>query len=100
MQLVQKLTGLAHFFAQAKTEKEIEQLLSELLTISEIEKIHERIRILDGLLAKKSQRQVSEETGAAIVTVGRGAHLTKDSGLISGEIIRSVKRRSWWKKYF
>ncbi len=96
--LNKKTEAIAKFLRLAKTEAELASVLSELTTPSEIEKIHERLRIVDCLDEGLSQRATVERSGAAIATVGRGATLMKSPKLTLGKLIKQGKKSSWWQK--
>lgn len=60
-----------------KNEKEMEDLLSSLLTPTEYETLSERSEIIRALLEGKTQRNISEETGSSLATISRGSREIK-----------------------
>jgi Trp operon repressor len=95
-----KLKGLAKLILLDKDEKKVSGLLYDLFTESEIDKAHERVRIFAGLINGHSQREVQDETGAAIATVTHGAGFLKKSSRTIKNIITSAQRMSWWNSLF
>lgn len=92
--------AVARFFSMVKSEKEMQRLLDELLTDSEIAKIYERIKIVDTLLQGNSQRKTVQKTGAAIATVGRGVHLIKRQKILMPALLGKAKAHAWWRNLF
>lgn len=64
---------LLKLFSELKTESEIFDFLSAVLTPSELNNLRERMEIIRGILEKKSQRQIAKETGASLATISRGS---------------------------
>ncbi|MBT4120500.1 MAG: transcriptional regulator [Candidatus Magasanikbacteria bacterium] len=64
---------LVHNLVQIQNDKNMKNFLDVLLTDSEVEDLSHRLQIFKGLLAGKSQRDISEELDVAIGTVIRGA---------------------------
>ena len=56
----------------------MEQLLSDLLTPSEISEISKRLQIFNLLQAGVPQRQIAEQLGVGIATVTRGSRALKE----------------------
>ena len=65
--------SLLSHLANCTDSKEIEKLLSALLTDKEQHDIANRIRIFDLLDRGITQRDISEQLGVGIATVSRGA---------------------------
>lgn len=82
------------------SQKNSESLLDDLLTESEIDKIYERVQILDCLLKEMPQRAVAEKTKSGIATVTRGSHLLKKTDLVIDKIIDQSSQMAWWSKLF
>jgi len=95
-----KLKGIAKLILLAKDEKKVSGLLHDLFTESEIDKAHERARIFAGLINGHSQREVRDETDAAIATVTHGARFLKKSSRAINNIITSAQRMNWWNPLF
>ena len=95
-----QLSGIARVLRLAKTEAQLTALLGDLLTDSEIEKIHERIRIVACLKDGLSQRETQRETNAGIATVSRGARLLQGPKNMLSKIIESAQQMSWWYGLF
>lgn len=81
-------------------EEQLAVLLDDLLTDSEIEKVHERIKIIECLGQKLSQRETAKKTQAAIATVTRGAQLMKKPSFLLGSLIEKGLSKSWWRRAF
>ena len=95
-----KLQGIAKVLLFTKSENELIKLLNELLTSSEIEKLHERVKIVACLKDGMSQREAQRETDAGIATINRGARLLQQPKLIITKIISSAQKMNWWYKLF
>lgn len=61
----------------ARDRPGLEQVLSDLLTPSELSEISKRLQIIKRLQAGVPQRQIAEELGVGIATVTRGSHVIK-----------------------
>jgi len=96
----QKTQGLAKLLLLAKSEQEMEGLLHDLFTESEIGRAHERVKIFSCLKDGMSQREAKKEANAAIVTVTHGAQFLRNSAMIIKEVIDSAQRKNWWQKFF
>lgn len=95
-----KLEGIAKVIHLAKDENQLVLLLEELLTSAEIDKIHERIKVITCLKEGLSQRETSQKCGAAIATVSRGARLFQKQSLVIESIIDQARAMGWWQKLF
>ena len=62
----------------AKDAASMEQLLSDLLTPSELSEISKRLQIFNLLQAGVPQRQIAEQLGVGIATVTRGSRALKE----------------------
>lgn len=96
----EKLQGIAKLIGLSSGEYELIRLLDDLLTDAEIDKIHERIKIVACLKDGLSQRDAQKKTEAAIATVTRGASLLKKPQFILDRVITSAQKMSWWYKLF
>jgi TrpR-related protein YerC/YecD len=72
-----------------KTEDEAADFLEDLCTPAERESMADRWRIIEPLLAGDSYRQVYEETGVSVTTVGRVARVLRDG---TGAYLNLYKR--------
>lgn len=99
MNTQKKSQAIAKVFTLAD-EETLTLLLDDLLTESEIDKIHERIKIIECLSQKLSQRATAQRTHAAIATVTRGASLMKKPTFVLDQIIHKSHTKHWWKKLF
>lgn len=95
-----KLKALAKLLRLAKIEETLIQCLDELLTESEVDKLHERVRVLERLKKGDSQREAAQKSGAAIATVSRGASLVKHQNLALFDLMEEANQRSWWQTLF
>jgi len=95
-----KLKGLTKILMLPATEKQLEAMLDDLLTDSEIDKVHERICIIGCLKKGLSQRKTQIETQAGIATVSRGARLLKNDGREIYETVAMAQKKPWWRKLF
>ena len=69
---------LQHLLA-ARTPKDLEQLLDNLLTPSEMAEISKRLQIFKLLEQGLPQRQIAEQLGVGIATVTRGSRALKQN---------------------
>ena len=67
---------LAHLL-RAKNSQQLDALLSDLLTPSEISEISKRLQIFKLLEAGLPQRQIADQLGVGIATVTRGSRALK-----------------------
>ena len=81
-------------------EETLALLLDDLMTENEIDKIHERIKIIECLSQKLSQRETAQKAEAAIATVTRGAYLMKKPTFMLDTIIDEHHEKGWWKRLF
>ncbi len=65
-----------HLLAQ-KTAEEMEEVLRELLTSSELLDVANRLQIFEMLKQGVPQRQIAEKLGVGIATVTRGSNAIK-----------------------
>lgn len=100
MKTEQKLKAINKILQVPQTDADREALLSDLLTESEIDKIHERVQIVECLQRGLSQRETSKKSGAAIATVTRGAGLMKKPGLVLDTVIQNNHTLAWWHRLF
>jgi Trp operon repressor len=66
---------VAKVLRRAESESELKKLLTDLLTPAELKDVHERIQIVEALLAGESQRSVAAKLGMSISKVSRGSRL-------------------------
>ena len=95
-----KLQGIAKIIMLSKTEGEIMQVLDDILTGSEVENVHERIKIVACLKKGMSQRETKKITHAGIATITRGSSLIKKTGFILDKMISIAQDLSWWNRLF
>ncbi len=70
-------------FRATKDESELNRLFEAILTPSEIAALCERALIVEALLAGKTQREISRQTGAGLATIARGSRELKyGSGIL------------------
>ncbi|MFZ9520737.1 MAG: Trp family transcriptional regulator [Silvanigrellaceae bacterium] len=82
---------LVKFIKNARVE-DSQNLLSSLLTPSEIDALAQRLDILDGLANGTPQREISETLGVGIATVTRGSRVwQKEKQLLQGYFPRAKK---------
>jgi TrpR family trp operon transcriptional repressor len=70
---------LASFLSVLGQKKEIQAVLGDLLTSAEREDLLLRLRIVQELLAGKTQREVAKKLGVSIAKVTRGAEALRNS---------------------
>jgi len=68
---------LVALLLQAKSEKDMLDLLKSLLTVGELEEIAKRLQIVKLLKAGVSQREIATKLGVGIATVTRGSNELK-----------------------
>ena len=92
--------ALANLFRQSKNSPQLMQLLEDLLTPAEIEKIYERVKIIDCLDQNLSQRKTLAKTGAAIATISRGAMLLQKHQVQLAKLVKISRKYTWWHTLF
>ena len=75
---MENLNKISKLVKNLHSEKEIESFFKELLTASEIETLSKRWRILEMLVANKTQRDISKELRVSLCKVTRGAKILKN----------------------
>lgn len=88
------LKEISRVFALARTEKEIEGLLIDLLTPAERDALAERWQIIKRLLKGKTQREIRDELQVSIATVSRGSAALRDSKGSFRDSFERTSRRS------
>lgn len=81
---LKKLDDIIKVIQAAKSRKDLQNLLIDILSPAEIEDISDRIHIFKELLKNNSQREVSAKLKVSIAKVTRAAHVIKyGSGVLS-----------------
>ena len=96
----QKIKAINALLMLSMSERNSEALLDDILTESEINKIYERVQIVDCLQNGMSQRETAKKTESGIATVTRGSHLLKKPALVLDSIIEKASSMTWWQKLF
>lgn len=96
----EQTTAIAKLLSVAATEAEMERLLDDLLTLSEIEKVYERVLVVAALKKHLSQRESIEVSGSAIATISRGARLFEKPNFFLGTVIDRAEKEAWWRALF
>lgn len=103
---MKEIKQISSFISQLQNEVEIECLLKELLTDSEINVLSKRWHILEMLNNKKTQREIANELKVSLCKVTRGAKLLKNKDTIIHKYFNKDKtdeenttetRRFFWK---
>ncbi len=99
-----KTTNLiAKLLLKLKTQNEIETVLSELLSRSEVRQINDRIKILEMITAGIPHRHISTELKVGIGTVSRGSALLESKKCIVPNLLKRISKKSsffsWRKPY-
>lgn len=100
MKTAEKIKAINALLMVSMSQKNSEALLKDLLTDSEVDKIYERVQIIDCLKQGMSQRAIAEKTRSGIATVTRGSHLLKTKGLVVDQVIEQASQMTWWHKLF
>ena len=69
---------ISHILAYETKPDKIKNFIIEMLTNSELETLSKRWRILEMLLAGKTQREIAKELKVSLCKVTRGAHILKN----------------------
>ncbi len=72
-----------HLLAQ-KSFKEMEKVLRQLLTSSELTEVNNRLQIFEMLEQGVPQRQIADKLGVGIATVTRGSSILKQDKTVEG----------------
>ena len=75
--LQKKLDFISSMFLQVSNQKEVNNLLQDILTPQEIETIYERFQIIKFLKQWLSQKQIAEKLWVSITTVNRWSRVLK-----------------------
>ena len=96
-----KIKALVGFFNMPKSRENLDIILENLLTESELTKVYDRIKILDSLESGASQRETLDRVGGGIATISRGAAMVKAEKFnIFAGILAEARLQSWWNKLF
>ena len=71
-------SAFAKAISSLRTEDEAAAFLGDLCTPAELESMVDRWRVIQPLLAGNSYRQVYEQTGVSVTTVGRVARVLRE----------------------
>ncbi len=82
-ELIQIISGISD-------ESEIEELLSELLTIQELKNVAMRWQILKELYLGESQRAIAARHGISLCKITRGSKILKKKNSITGNLIKTI----------
>ncbi len=69
------LKRIAQMLQRTHDEKNLRELLEDLLTPAELLDLNERVLIVQALLDGKTQREVAKQLGVSIATVSRGSQV-------------------------
>ena len=86
---MKKIKTIASLLKKAKHLKEMEALLTELLTKKEIENIALRLELLKKLKKGDSQRKIAKSLKISLCKITRGSKILKNPNSILKSIIRS-----------
>ena len=84
-----QLLEISEILSKTSNKYEIEKFLSELLTVSEIDAISKRWRILDLLSKGETQRSIVKNLNVSLCNVTRGAKILKNKNSVSAKFIKS-----------
>lgn len=73
----ESLDLIAHNIINIKSEKNLKDFLSDLLTPQEVVELADRINIFKALKKGKTQREIAQEMGISVTTVNRGSRFLK-----------------------
>jgi len=74
---VKNISSLVNYLLNQKTPEKMEEALYDLLTVSELDEINNRLQIFEMLEKGIPQRKIAEELGVGIATVTRGSNALK-----------------------
>ena len=89
---MREIKQISSFIYKLQNEVEIECLLKELLTNSEINVLSKRWRILELINKGRTQRDIAKELKVSLCKVTRGAKLLKNSDTVIHKYLRKDKR--------
>lgn len=72
-----RLKLVINLLRAVESDSEMQKLLEAILTPSELHSLGERAEIVRGIINGKTQREISEQTGAGVATIGRGSRELK-----------------------
>lgn len=88
------LSQIYEIISTLKTADEVEILLNELLTQSELDDVEQRWNILKMLNQKESQRNISKKLTVSLCKITRGAKILKNEK----SILRRILFDESWRK--
>ena len=103
---MREIKQISSFIYKLQNEVEIECLLKELLTNSEINVLSKRWRILELINKGRTQRDIAKELKVSLCKVTRGAKLLKNSDTVIHKYLKKDKtddenttetKRFFWK---
>lgn len=83
----QNLSELSEIISKLNTSEEVETLLNELLTQSELSDVMQRWNILKMLNNKESQRNISKMLAVSLCKITRGAKILKNEKSLIRQIL-------------
>lgn len=84
---MRNIEELSHIISKLKDDKEICQLLNELLSESELDVLSKRWRIVKMLKGGYTQREIAKALKVSLCKVTRGAKILKDDKAIVNKFI-------------
>ena len=82
---------MSQILSDLKTAGEVEQFLNEILTLSEMETLSKRWRILNLLKDGVSQREIAKDLSVSLCKITRGSKLLKNKNSITAKYLIKEK---------
>jgi len=83
---------MSQILSDLKTAGEVEQFLNEILTLSEMETLSKRWRILNLLKDGVSQREIAKDLSVSLCKITRGSKLLKNKNSITAKYLIKEKQ--------
>ena len=86
-----KISDFAHFLSSLKSDSEIVDFMTEILTEAELETLSKRWQIVNLLKDGKTQREIAEKLQVSLCKVTRGAKILKNKNSVITKYLTKEK---------
>ncbi len=86
-----KIQAVARILAGIRDPQKIRRFMNEIMTPAEIHDLGLRWRLLQGLHAGASQRQIAGKLGVSLCKITRGSRILKQPGSVTAMILRKKR---------
>ena len=86
-----KIQAVARVLAGIRDPQRMRRFMGEIMTPAEMHDLGLRWRLLQGLQAGDSQRQIAGELGVSLCKITRGSRILKQPGSVTATILRKKR---------